>query len=181
MGRKGMMNRLRRADRILGRFEGWVILAVLAVMVLFTALEVCLRGLYTHGGVHWANTLLGHLDWSGGFVRLLVLWVTMVGASLLTSEHRHVSIDMMTPLLPLRARAVRDLVLSAASVVISAIMLKVCISYVTLEMEFGGPEILGLPGWIGQAILPAGFASILFRHVVRLLDRTISPDGGARQ
>ena len=84
---------------------------------------------------------------------------------------KHIKIDLFSTLVPQKWRPVRELVLSIVCILISAIMLKVCTDYVKMEMEFGGTLFLNLPNWIGQLILPAGFALILFRFLVRAIDQ----------
>jgi len=165
------MNILKWLDKTIARLEGWLIITFLWLMVILTFIQVCLRGLYTHGHFQWANILMGHLDWSEPFVRLLVLWVTFIGASLLTRENKHIKIDLFSSLLPPKYHSVRELILSVVCILISAIMLKVCIGYIRMEMEYGG-NILGyLPNWIGQLILPIGFALILFRLLIKAFDQ----------
>jgi len=50
-------------------------------------------------------------------------------------------------------------------------MLKACTDYIKMEMEFGESMFLQIPNWIGQIILPAGFALILFRFLLRAIDQ----------
>jgi TRAP-type C4-dicarboxylate transport system permease small subunit len=157
-------------DKVLARCEGWLIALFLWLMVVFSFFQVCLRGLYTHGKVQWANALMGHLDWTEPLVRLLVLWLTFLGASLVTGEGRHIKIDLFSSLLPPRWQPLRDLVLWSVCVVICAIMFKVCAGYVVLEMEFGARMFLSIPGWIGQLILPVGFLLMLFRFSLKWID-----------
>jgi len=159
------MNALKWFDNILARFEGWLIIVFLWMMVVFTFIQVCLRGLYTHG--HF----MGTLDWSEPFVRLLVLWLTFLGASLVTRENRHIKIDLFSSFLPQKWLSAREFILSMVCVLISAIMLKVCIDYVKMEMEFGGTLFRNFPVWIGELIIPAGFALILFRFLLRGVDQ----------
>ncbi len=167
------MKTLKRIDRALARLERWLIVALLWTMVILTFFQVALRGLYTHGHLMWANTLMGHLDWSEAFVRLLVLWLTFLGASLLTADNKHIKIDIFSTILPPKWLPARELFLALAGGVICAIMFKVSLGYVEMEMEFGGKTFLDLPGWIGETILPAGFALILFRFTLRALDQAL--------
>jgi len=167
------MNALKWFDKVLARFEGWLIITFLWLMVVFTFIQVCLRGLYTHGHLQWANTLMGRLDWSEPFVRLLVLWLTFLGASLVTRENRHIKIDLFGTFLPPKWLAVREFVLSVTCLMISGIMLKVCIDYIKLEMELGATLFADFPAWIGELIIPAGFALILFRFLLRLIGQTL--------
>ncbi|HIJ41496.1 MAG TPA: TRAP transporter small permease [Deltaproteobacteria bacterium] len=164
---------LQRFDRILARIEGWLIIAMLWLMVIFTFLQVVLRGLYTHGHLPWANTLMGQIDWSEPLVRLLVLWITFLGASLLTRDGKHIQIDLLSSILPPRWLPLRDCILSVVCGAICAIMIKVCVDYLSMEMEFGGTMFLALPSWTGQIILPAGFALLLTRFVLRAIDHGI--------
>ena len=165
------MKTLRWLDNALARLEGLFIVIFLSLMVILTFIQVCLRALYTHTHLQWANTFMGHLDWSEPFVRLLVLWLTFLGASLVTGENKHIKIDLFSTLLPPKWLPVRELILSVVCIIISAIMLKVCTDYVAMEMEFGGSIFLCLPNWIGQLILPVGFALILFRFSLRAIDQ----------
>ena len=165
------MKTLRWLDNLLAKAEGWLIIIFLWLMVLLTFTQVCLRGLYTYTHLHWANALIGHLDWSEPFVRLLVLWLTFLGASLLTRENKHIKIDLFSTLLPSKWLPIRGFILSVVSVLISAVMLKVCINYVKMEMAFGGKMFFYLPTWIGQLILPVGFGLILFRFFLRAIDQ----------
>ena len=163
------MKFLKWIDKTLMKIEGWLIIAFLSVMVLLTFIQVVLRGLYTHAHLTWANSLMGQLDWSQPFVRLLVLWLTFLGASLLTEENRHIKIDLLSNLIPPKWLPVREFLLSLVCILISAIMLKVCTDYIKMEMTFGKNLFLHFPSWVGQLILPAGFAVILFRFFLRAI------------
>jgi len=163
------MKSLNCIDRALAKIEGWLIILFLWVMVILTFFQVCLRGLYTHGHLPWANQLMGELDWSEPLVRLLVLWLSFLGASLLTGDNRHIKIDLFSTILPAKWMPLREVLLCGACVVVSSIMVKVCVEYVHLEMEFGGRTFLGVPNWIGQLILPLGFALILFRFLIKAI------------
>ena len=164
------MKVLKWIDKRLVSLERWVIISFLSLMVIFTFIQVCLRGLYTHGHVQWANELMGRIDWSEPLVRLLVLWLTFLGASLITGENKHIKIDLFSTLLPKKWRPVREFIISIVCVIISATMLFVCAGYVKIEMQFGGTLFLSLPSWIGELILPVGFALILFRFFLKTVE-----------
>lgn len=165
------MNTLKWLDKSLAKLEGLLVVLFLWTMVLLTFVQVCLRAFYTYGDFQWANTLIGYLYWSDPLVRLLVLWLTFLGASLITGENKHIRIDLLSTLLPSRLVPHREFLISLACVLISAIMLKVSLDYLKLEMEFGATMFLNLPNWIGQLILPFGFALILFRFLIRAIDK----------
>jgi TRAP-type C4-dicarboxylate transport system permease small subunit len=160
-------------DKAVARLERWLIVAFLSVMVSLTFLQVLLRALYRYGHAGWANALVGQIDWSEPLVRLLVLWTAFLGASLITGENKHIKIDILSELLPRRWLPVRELLLSTACIVVTALMVKASSGYIRMEMTFGAHLFLGIPTWLGQIILPAGFSLLLFRFLVRGLEQAV--------
>jgi C4-dicarboxylate transporter, DctQ subunit len=165
------MTFLKWLDKILARIEGWLIVLFLGLMVVFTFIRVCLRGLYTHGHIQWANSAMGTLDWSEPFTRLLVLWLTFLGASLITREDKHIKIDIIGQILPAKWLPLRELIMAIVCVIISAIMIRVSIAYVRMEMSYGGTIFINVPAWPCEMIIPAGFSLIMFRFFLRAIDQ----------
>src|SRR5512139_4014738 len=161
------MKHLARIDKAIARFEGWLLIIFLSLMVSLTFIQVILRSLFIYAHLGWANTLMGSLDWSELFVRLLVLWVTFLGASLVTRENKHIKIDLLTHLMPATWDPYRELFLSVSGAIVSALMIRASLSYIHTELSFGGSVFLSVPTWIGQLILPAGFSLICFRFLLR--------------
>jgi TRAP-type C4-dicarboxylate transport system permease small subunit len=167
------MKILARIDTAIARLEGWLLILFLSLMVSLTFLQVLLRSLFIYAHMGWANDLMGSIDWAEPFVRLLVLWVTLLGASLITGENKHIKIDLLSQIVPEPWRPSLDVVLSLAGALVTALMFKASLFYVETEMSFGGMLFLNVPNWIGQVILPAGFLLICFRFLVRLLSSAI--------
>jgi TRAP-type C4-dicarboxylate transport system permease small subunit len=161
------MKHLERIDRAIRRMEGGLLILFLSLMISLTFLQIVLRGFRTYGGFQWAGSLMGWLDWTEPLVRLLVLWVTFLGASLLTAENKHIKIDLMSELLPSRWLIHREIILSAACVFVTAMMVQASLAYVRMEWSFGSRLFLGIPAWMGQTIVPAGFFLMLFRFLFR--------------
>lgn len=168
------MTVLKRIDRALARLEGWLIVLFLSLMVTLTFLQVILRALYAYAHMHWANTLMGTMAWSEPLARLLVLWLTFLGASLATREKKHIKIDVMSGLLPLKWHPFRELILAITCGFLCLLMIKASVEYVGMEMTFGGSLFLGIPTWAGQLILPLGFSVILFRCVLRGIEEGVT-------
>ncbi|MFH1489648.1 MAG: TRAP transporter small permease subunit [Pseudomonadota bacterium] len=158
-------------DRALARFERWLLTLFLGLMVSLTFLQVILRNLHIRAHFDWANIFMGRLDWTEPLVRLLVLWITFVGASLLTGDNKHIKIDIMSSMFPARIMPYLEILLSAVSVFISAFMVKASVDYVLLEMKYAGAGFLNIPIWVGELILPLGFSTILFRFLIRGIDQ----------
>ena len=85
-------------------------------MITLTFVNVVLRGLYTHAHMQWANSILSMADWGDPIARLMVLWLTFLGASLITSENRHINIDFISSLLPEKWLFLHKAILSTAMI-----------------------------------------------------------------
>ncbi len=168
------MIRLKAIDEVLAKIEHWLIIAFLTLMVTLTFLHVALRALYRYAHLQWANTLLGYVDWTEIIVRLLVLWITLLGASLLTRENRHIKIDLMSTLLPVKWQPLRESILSTGCVLITAFMLKASIEFLKIEISYGAQSFQGFPSWLGEMIIPIGFSLILFRFLLRSIHHTLT-------
>jgi TRAP-type C4-dicarboxylate transport system permease small subunit len=171
------MKTLARIDRAIARFEGWLLILFLSLMVFLTFIQVMLRSLFIYTHMEWANDLMGSIDWAEPLVRLLVLWVTFLGASLVTGENKHIKIDLLTQIIPASWLPLLDVLLSLTGALVAAMMLKASLFYVGTEMSFGGYLFLNVPTWIGQLILPVGFLLICFRFLVRGLSSALGVFG----
>ena len=174
------MHILRLIDKALAKIEGCLIIVFLSAIIAITFFQVVLRSLYTHAHAHWANAVLGQVDWADPLARLLVLWIAFLGASLLTRHDKHIRIDLMSAVLPRRWLPFRGLILCMACMLVSAIMLKTSADYVRMEMAFGGRLFLNIPTWVGQIILPVGFSLILFRFFLIAVEELVQIVRGAR-
>jgi len=168
------MKTLTRIDRAIARFEGWLLIFFLSLMVSLTFIQVTLRSLFIYAHFEWANDFMGALDWAEPSARLLVLWVSFLGASLVTGENKHIKIDLLTTLIPPSWFPLREIFLSLAGTVVSALMVKASVFYIRTEISFGGTLFLSLPTWVGQLILPLGFSIICFRFLLRALGATLA-------
>lgn len=168
------MKILHHIDRAIRRLESALLVLFLALMASLTLLQIVLRALHIYARFSWAGFLLGRLDWTEPLVRLLVLWVAFLGASLVTGENKHIKIDMMSELLPSRWMAYREIILSAACIVVTALMTQASLGYVQMEWFFGARIFLGMPSWIGQIVMPAGFLLMLFRFSLRGLNQVLT-------
>ncbi|MFB9069011.1 TRAP transporter small permease [Pseudofulvimonas gallinarii] len=131
--------------------DGVLALAVFALVLLATASIVLRTGFDT--GLPWLDPLL----------RMLVLWLAMLGAMAAAREGRHIGLDIAARWLPaLAARVVRMLTYGFAAA-ISAILAWQALRMVRDEYEIGGIAFASVPSWLAQAILPFGLAVIALR------------------
>ncbi|MBW2064160.1 MAG: TRAP transporter small permease [Deltaproteobacteria bacterium] len=167
------MDKLRKIEKLIAGLERIFIILLLGAMVTFSFLQVVLRTLLTRLDLHWASMLMTRVDWMDPFSRLLVLWLTFLGASLVTGEDRHIRIDIMSSILPPKWSPLRRLILSLACMVVLTIMVKSSIGYLLSEMQYSSEMFLSLPTWVGQLILPLGFSLLLFKFLLQGLEQLV--------
>ena len=163
-----MIKQLEFINDILKNIEKWLLVISFSLMVIFSSLNVILRALYTKFNIQFANKLLISIDWSEPFARLMVLWITFLGASLLTKDNRHIRIDVLGHFLSPSLLTIREMFLSVACSVICFFMLRASIGYINMEMEYGTSMLMGISAWKWQLIIPFGFGMMLLRFLFNL-------------
>ena len=67
------------------RFEDFLLVVLLSSMILLASTQILLRNLFEFGLV-WADPLL----------RIMVLWLGMIGATVASRDNRHIHIDLIS-------------------------------------------------------------------------------------
>jgi TRAP-type C4-dicarboxylate transport system permease small subunit len=158
-----------RLDETIGRLEKALMVLFLAVMVLLAFAQIALRNFMGIG-----------LTWSESLVRYLVLWVGFIGASLAAREGRHITIEVIN----LRRSAAGKRYLAVFSqlcaVVVCAAMSWAAVKFVRDDAQIGSRTFLELPTWILETIIPAAFAIMSLRFLLRAV-RTLRRDAASRE
>lgn len=97
------MEFLKKVDRGWARFEGWLTVGVLILMVLTAGFQAFVRNL-TRFDVAWANEMLVDMDWADSLLRKGTMWLAFLGASLATYAGKHIGIDVIPRIVPVRAK-----------------------------------------------------------------------------
>jgi TRAP-type C4-dicarboxylate transport system permease small subunit len=135
--------------------EESLITLLLSAMVLLAGTQILLRNLFD-SGLYWADPVL----------RLLVLWLTMLGALLATRNNQHIRIDLLSRYLPLHWRRINDRIALLFSSAVCAILAWHSLRFVHAEYLDGTTLFGGMPLWLGQLILPLGFALMALRFAI---------------
>ena len=158
-----MVERLRRiaggALAAFGRIEDLFLCLLLGAMTLLACWQIALRFLFA-GGLVWADQLL----------RYLVLWVGLFGAVIATREGRHISIDIISHLLPARLMPVPRLLIDLFSTAVSAVLTSAAVVFVQNERLYGGELLLAIPYWGWNLVFPIAFGLITLRFLAAAVD-----------
>ena len=158
------------------RFELTVITVLLASLIFFGCLQIILRNFF-HQGIIWADPLMRHI----------VLWLGCAGGVMATSRLRHISIDVLTRVLPAHLQGFRDKIIYLATAVAASLLGMAALKLVVDEKTFGDKGFLNIDVWLLQSVLPVAFFLISYRSLLNMfLSRKATPiewedsDPGAR-
>lgn len=134
--------------------DGFLILALLSMLGM-AVLQIALRNFFD-GGIFWAES----------FLRILVLWVAMLGAMVATRESSHINIDLLSRYLDPRLMRWIQLVSNLFAAGICSVVAYTAIEYVRFEYEDQTIAFAMVPTWVCQAIIPFGFGVMALRFVI---------------
>jgi TRAP-type C4-dicarboxylate transport system permease small subunit len=139
-----------------GRFAETVLLVgLLGGMMLLSVAQIIAREVFETG-----------FYWSGELIRIMVLWLAMVGAVAACRENRHIRIDAISHLLSDRAVRLARIVVDTFAAGVCAIVAWHAWRYTQLEIEFEETVLIDTPAWIAHAVVPVAFALLSYRFLV---------------
>jgi TRAP-type C4-dicarboxylate transport system permease small subunit len=109
--------------------------------------------------------------WADELVRLMVLWLAMIGSIAACRENRHIRIDALSHVMPdIAVDLIRILVDVFAAFVCSVVALQAW-RYLQIEIEYDDTVLVNTPAWIAHTIMPAAFALMAYRFLVGALQQ----------
>jgi len=147
-----------RLDETIGRLEKSLIVIFLGLMIVAAFAQIALRNFMGVG-----------LPWSESLVRYLVLWVGFIGASLAAREGRHITIEVIKLRPSAGGRRYLAAVSQLCAVVVCALMTWAAVKFVSDDAEIGTRTFLDLPTWVLETIIPATFAIMSLRFLLRAI------------
>jgi TRAP-type C4-dicarboxylate transport system permease small subunit len=150
---------LEKAGQIGRVFENTLLAAVLSCMILLASAQIVLRNV-VGGGIAWADEAL----------RLMVLWLAMLGAVAASRENRHIAIDVLSQVLPDGLRTGVGALIHAFTAVVAGLLAWYSWVFLGESFEYQDQLLGSLPAWWFQAILPVSFFLIAYRYAVHSLD-----------
>ena len=144
-----------RLAGLLARLEDALLVVLLSAMILLAGGQIFLRNGFDAGLV-WADPLL----------RVLVLWVGLVGAMAAARADRHITVDVLSRLLPERPRRYTRALTDACTAAVCAVIAWHAARLVVTEYQGGAIAFADVPAWACELVLPIGFGVMGLRYLV---------------
>lgn len=149
---------MKRLLTVLHRIEDGALVALLLAMILLAGVDILARTLFG-GGIVWVQPLL----------RVMVLWIGLLGALLATRSREHIAIDLTSRLAGPVLKRWLSVITSAFAAFICAVVAINAQAFVSLAYEFGDVAFGRVPAWPLQTIIPLSFGLMSLRFAVQSL------------
>lgn len=140
---------------LLHKLEDLLLASLLGSMIILACTQIFLRNFFD-SGFTWADPLL----------RVMVLWLGMLGALAASRGNRHIVIDVLSPVMS-------DGLLRYTRILTSLFTAFICVAvawyaghFVYSEWSYGGRGAAGLPTAVLASIIPVTFGLMGLRFVV---------------
>ncbi|MBT2988926.1 MAG: C4-dicarboxylate ABC transporter permease [gamma proteobacterium symbiont of Ctena orbiculata] len=161
-----MLITLKRIKQLILIFEDGLMVLLLSATILLAASQIVLRNLFDSG-----------LIWADPTLRIMVLWLALLGAIAATRENRHIRIDILTHRLSKRSQSILSGVNDLFSAIVCAIITWHAVRFVHAEWQDGARLFAELPAWLGEIIIPIGFGVMTLRFLFNLSLQLLQRDG----
>jgi TRAP-type C4-dicarboxylate transport system permease small subunit len=161
-----------RFDRIAARVENAALALAMALLAGIAGTQLILRSVFD-------TTLL----WADELLRILVLWLAILGATAAARTDRHLRVDVFSRLLPVRGRELLSAAASLVALGVAGLFAYEAARFTHQAYTFQDTALGGVPQWPFLTILPLGLAVIAacyLRNAWRHLRRALAGEAQAR-
>jgi len=142
--------------RWLHNIEDGLLGLVLFTMVVLASSQVIMRNLFDSG-----------FSWGDPLLRLLVLWLGLMGAMVATRLDRHITVDALLRVLTPALQRIARILTKLATAAVCALLAWHSARLVAMDYEYQTLMIGNVPAWIGDLILPIAFSVMTLRLVIQ--------------
>ena len=146
---------LKKGLATLHFMENSLLVLLLAGMIGIAVMQIVMRNGFDSGFL-WADSLL----------RVLVLWIGMIGALVASRDQRHISIDIASKYLPLKAARAVTAFNALFTAAVCFLLAWYSLEFVKIEYESPSPAFANVPTWVCESVMPLTFSLIALRYLI---------------
>jgi len=133
--------------------ETFLLLFFLFTAIFLASTQIFLRNFFDTGIV-WADSAL----------RILVLWIGMIGAMFASRNKKHIRIDILSHYLPLKIKNNIWRVTEIITAFVCGIVAYYSIEFIKSEYADGTIAFANVPVWLCETIIPLAFIVMALRY-----------------
>ena len=139
--------------------EKTVLSLLLLAMIGLACLQIVMRNIFSSGFAD-AESIL----------RMMVLWVGLLGAIAASRSHKHIAIDVITRVLSDDVKRVVHTFIYLFVATVCTIITWHATRFVAMEFEAGEVAFGSVPAWITELILPFAFGTIALHYFAATIE-----------
>ncbi|WP_428239851.1 TRAP transporter small permease [Gynuella sp.] len=152
------MRFIRRLGTLWNGVEDVMLVVSLSSMMMLSVIQILMR-----------NFMETSLVWADPLIRILVLWIALLGAMIGTRKNQHIAIDLLSHYAPTSLQSLVARFIALIASMIAFVMAYFSWRFVMSEKEYETVAFLSVHAWIFQMLIPIAFASIALRFVSELI------------
>lgn len=150
-----LLNSLDRAGRLA---ENTALVVLLGTMIGVSVFQIINRQLLD--GIF-------SLSWADELVKIIVLWLAMVGSVAAARDNKHIRIDLITHVLSGPVVAWAKVIVDLFAAVVCAVIGWSAYRLIREEMSWGDTIFTDVPIWMLHVIVPLAFLLLSYQFLVR--------------
>lgn len=135
--------------------ETFLLLFFLLTAILLACAQIILRNFFDMG-IFWGDSAL----------RIMVLWIGMIGAMFASRNKKHIRIDVLSHYLPVKIRDNIWRVTELITAVVCGVVAYYSIKFIQFEYEDGLIAFANVPVWLCETIIPFAFIVMSLRYFI---------------
>ena len=139
----------------LHRAEDALLVFLLSAMIVLASTQILLRNFLDSGFV-WIDPLL----------RVLVLWLGLIGATVATRNNRHIRIDLLSKFFSRNTHRLIQSIIGQVSAWTCLVVAWYGFKWIQMDYVDGVTSFAGVPAWLLEVIIPVTFALIGLRYLI---------------
>ena len=143
----------RQIVMTLQKIEDGILVGLLLLMISMAVLQIFMRNMFDSG-----------IIWGDALVRVLVLWIGLMGAMIASRNNHHISIDVLSKYLPKQIKKLTNLIIFIFTSLICGVMAYFSLIFVIMEKQDSFMAFANIPAWACESIIPIAFAIISLRY-----------------
>ena len=135
--------------------ETFLLLFFLLTAILLACVQILLRNFFDMG-IFWADSAL----------RIMVLWIGMIGAMFASRNKKHIRIDILSHYLPVNFRNNIWRVTELLTALVCGIVAYYSIEFIQYEYLDVAIAFANVPVWLCEIIIPIAFIIMALRYLI---------------
>jgi TRAP-type C4-dicarboxylate transport system permease small subunit len=148
-------NQTNKILQIIARIEDGMLVFLLAAMIIFASMQIILRNVFSTG-----------ITETDSLLKVMVLWVGMLGAVVASRERKHIAIDILTRYVSDKTRQYVEVMINLFVVFICGLLATHAMRMLLVDYDSKTVAFSGVRTWMLESILPIAFTIITLRYLM---------------